>query len=165
MEVGVDDVAHRLGGDFTFDLGNERRSSRWLGVGVYDDHVFGADENGGVAVDLGLGMRHGEEDAVGDLLQVEEIGCGAGSGSAGPGCAVPGKFENRRTGQGATHQDAKKIAAGGLGFTSVVIVRMVVVGHVGMSVGMGVMVMAIVKQNCSRILFHVKSSARGFQCL
>jgi hypothetical protein len=111
-------------------------------VGVHDDNVFGADEDGGVAVDLGLGMRHGEEDAVGDLLQVEEVGCGAGSSCAGPGCAVPGKFENRRTGQGAAHQDAKKVSAGGLGFGSVVIVRMVVMGRVGM----GVKVMAIVKQ-------------------
>ena len=52
-----------------------------------------------------------EVNAVCDLLQIEQPGIGSGSGCAGPRSAMVSQFQNRGTGQGASHQYTKEVAA------------------------------------------------------
>jgi len=80
-------------------------------VRVHDDDVFGADKDGGVAIDDGLRARVGEVDAVGCLLQIKQnfvsgLRCGAG-----PGGAVIGELEDGCAGESSTHERAHEVTA------------------------------------------------------
>ncbi len=71
MKVRVDDVANRLGGNLPLHLANQTSSGRWLGVRVDHHHVFRSDEDGGIAINLGLGTGEREVNAVSNLLNIE----------------------------------------------------------------------------------------------
>ena len=136
VKVGIDHVAHRLGGNFPLHLAYQRSGSRWLGVRIHDDYVLGTDEYGGVAVQHGLRMGTRKVNAVGNLLNVEEVGLGTGSRRASPGSSMPGQLQNRGPGQGAPHQDTKEVAArGGSVHDMVVWVGMMAMGMAVMTRG------------------------------
>src|ERR1700679_1637227 len=109
--MGIDHVAHRLGGHFPLHLAYQRSGCRWFGVRIDDDDVLGTDEYGRVAVQHGLRMGTRKVDAVSNLLNVEEVGLGTGSCRAGPGSSMPRQLKNRGPSQGAPHQDTKEVAA------------------------------------------------------
>jgi hypothetical protein len=66
-----------------------------------------------------------EVNAVGGLLQVEQLRIGAGSRCAGPSSTMVSQLQYRSPGQGAPHQHPKKVAARGVAIAADnVIVRM-----------------------------------------
>ena len=110
MKVGIDDVAHRLGGNFPLDLGNQRSGRRWLGVRINHDYVLRSDEYACIAVGHRLRTGASKVNSVGNFLYVEQFGIGTGSRCPSPGGAMPGKFQNGRPSQGASHPYTKEVA-------------------------------------------------------
>ncbi len=124
MKVRVDDVPNRLFRNFPLDLVNERSGRRRLGVRVDHDHILRPDEDGGIAVQHGLGTRMSEVNAVGHFLHVEQLGVGARGRCAGPCCAMVSQFQNRGPSQGTPHQHPKEVAASGMAIAGDMIVCM-----------------------------------------
>src|SRR5262245_11341133 len=79
-------------------------------MGVHDQHVGRIDKDCGIAIPHRLRTGKREVNAVGNVLDFEQVSWGAGSCSLRPSCTARSQTENRRSGQARDHVP-KKIAA------------------------------------------------------
>ena len=74
VEVGIDHVADRLGGELLADLRGQRRHGRRLGMGIHNQNVGCILEYHSITIEQRLRFRQGRVYSLGHLLEIEENG-------------------------------------------------------------------------------------------
>ena len=79
VEMRIHQVPHRLRRNLLLDLRDQGRRRRRLRMGIHHQHIGRVYKDGGIAIDHRLRPRESEVDSLGHLLNLKQIGRGAGA--------------------------------------------------------------------------------------